>query len=172
MKKAADTFTHIENIDDVIFLRKKAFPVNMRLFRSNKTYNKLIHSCAYMVSTACLEEYSDYKKPHGMSGANLAIPFNIIGVVKNRGSKDEHIEIMLNPEIVGHSIATTKVKSNCGSIRLEKMIEVERYNEIHVRWYNLNGDPKFKSFNKLGGGFTIQHEIDHNNGVLITDNRI
>lgn len=170
--KAADKFTHVDNLDDIIFLKRKAFPVNMRLFKSDTIYKRVIESCAYALSVASLGEYEDYKSPHGMSGANLAIPFNIISIVKNRGESDEYVEIMINPEIVAHSIKTTRVKSNCGSIRLEEMINVERYNTIHVRWYDLKGKQHFKEFNRVDGGFTIQHEIDHNNGILITDRQL
>ena len=169
MKKASDTFTHIDNKDDVVYLRTKAFPVNMRLFHSNKGYNLLIRECCDLVRQAALESYEDYKQPHGMSGANLAIPFNIIGIVRKRGKKDANVEIMINPVVLGQSDILATAKSNCGSIRLKKPIDVTRPLWVRVGYFSERGTYIREVIDKQEGAFTIQHEIDHNNGILITD---
>lgn len=167
MKKASETITHINNPEDVIYLKTKAFPVNMRLFHSSKSYRELINMCVKMVRDHALANYEDYKKPHGMSGANLAIPFNIIGIVEDRGKKTEKCWIMINPEITSHGKEYVTNLSNCGSIRMKNPIEVVRHKVITVKYFTENGEESKCTCIRYSG--TIQHEIDHNNGILITD---
>jgi len=170
--KAENVITHINNVEDQIYLKTKAFPVNMRLYHSSSDYRDLIDQCVTLIRKYAVAEYSDYKKPHGMSGANLAIPFNIIGVVVNRGDqKRESVLTMINPVILeakGEHIS----KSNCGSIRLEEPIDVKRHDYIRVEYFDWAGHKQLKDFLRYNGGDTIQHEIDHNNGVLITDRAV
>jgi peptide deformylase len=62
--------------------------------------------------------------------------------------------------------------SNCGSIRLEKPIKVGRYAEIEVEWYDEEGKFHKEWRNIETGSLTIQHEIDHNLGILITERQV
>lgn len=164
-----DCITHIDNNEDLVYLRTTHFPVNMRLFRTSPRYRDLIlHHCKY-IEELCLEEKPGYKKPHGMSSANAGLAFNIIGITKNRGLPGEYCQIMINPQIIMDSSETEVALSNCGSLTLPAPIEVRRYKEIKVRYFDVNGDLHTQDFTRDTGGFTIQHEIDHNNGILITD---
>lgn len=171
MNKAADTFTHIDNPEDRIYLKSKAFPVNIRLFNSDVGYRSVITHCCDLIRRRSLDTYEDYKKPHGMSGANLAIPFNIIGFVDERDTTRENVIILINPEII-ETNGRVITKSNCGSIRLKNPIKVRRHAEITVKYFNEQGKEMRYYFHHTGGGTTIQHEIDHNNGILITDREV
>lgn len=85
--KHSDYITHMDNAEDVIYLRSTHFPVNMRLFETSPDYKAIIlQQCDY-IRKLCLTKMEGYKKPHGMSGANAGLAFNIIGIVKNRGKK-------------------------------------------------------------------------------------
>lgn len=164
-----DYITHVDNEEDLPFLRTKLFDVNMRLFKSSRRYKKLIlRACTYIM-WLCSTELEGYKKPHGMSGANAGIPFNIIAYQANRNTEREHTELMLNPEIVYYGEEKVKSMSNCGSIRLKSPIEIERSEVVTVRWYSTKGDEMVGSFDRKTCSLTIQHEVDHNNGILITD---
>jgi len=78
---------------------------------------------------------------------------------------------MINPKIVEKSTRTKVLKSNCGSIRLEKSIKVIRPEWIRIEFHNMN---LIKETHKIDGylGFTIQHEVEHNLGILITDKEV
>ena len=169
MKKHSDYITHINNEEDKIYLKSKHFPVNMRLFNTSPEYKTIIlQQCEY-IKMLCSEEKEGYKKPHGMSSANAGPAFNIIGFMVNRDSPTRYCQIMINPVITKFWGPKIKVKSNCGSLTLKNPIEVERYSEITVVYYDIKGNRRINGFNRFEGALTIQHEIDHNNGILITD---
>jgi len=120
-------------------------------------------------------DFLDYSKLQGISGANLGIPFNIVGVratakaIKDGLSAIEGtLFFLINPKVVEESKETYIVMSNCGSIRLPKKIKVERHEWVKVGYYDLTGAPKEDVF-KGAFGSTLQHEIEHNLGILITD---
>jgi peptide deformylase len=166
----ADLFlTHIDHAEDLPFLRTPLFDVNMRLFHANDSYKQIILDCCRYIELMAVAKFDDYKKPHGMSGANCAIPFNIIGIVKHRGTKGESVQIMINPKILRGFEDKIKTITNCGSIRLKEPIEVLRYECIEIQYYDTHGKRHGAVVNHYNGAFTIQHEVDHNQGILILD---
>lgn len=172
MYNIEDFVTHIDNKEDIDFLKIPLFQVNMRLFKSSTHYQRLIKDiCAY-IRFLSLTTMNGYKKPHGFSGANAGIPFNIIGVVRNRESLNESCDIMINPEILSYGEETTEVESNCGSIRLKEPIKVRRSKQIHIRYFTESGKEVEESIGPALGSYTIQHEVDHNLGILITDKKV
>jgi peptide deformylase len=169
MKQHSDYITHINNDEDLVYLKSKHFPVNMRLFATSPEYKAIIlQQCEY-IRDLCLSQKEGYKKPHGMSSANAGLAFNIIGIAKNRNTDKEFCEIMINPVIITRSKDTIKSFSNCGSLTLQNPIEIERNAGIVVGYYTENGNYREKAFNRETGCLTVQHEIDHNLGILITD---
>jgi peptide deformylase len=110
-----------------------------------------------------------YKKPHGMSGANCAIPFNIIAYMENRDKKNEKCIVMINPRIISYFGNEIISESNCGSLTLENPIKIRRAEEILIRYFDTSGIERDRYINRESGSLTIQHEVDHNNGILITD---
>lgn len=167
--KHSDYITHISNKQDEVYLKSKHFPVNMRLFHSSKEYRDIIlQQCNYIRKMA-LTQKDGYSKPYGMSSANVGLAFNIVGIVCNRNKKDEYCEIMINPDITYRSKETVKALSNCGSVTLDKPISIERNKEVSVSYFNENGEFKLKVFSRENGSLTVQHEVEHNLGILITD---
>lgn len=173
MKKHEDYITHIKNEEDRIYLKTKHFPVNMRLFHASPEYKAIILQQCNYIRQKCLEIKEGYKKPHGMSSANCGLSFNIIGITRNRNRKDEYCQIMINPEINykkhffnGNEETTL---SNCGSLTLKEPIKVKRRKVIEVSYFDENGDYQLQHVGPEEGSFTIQHEVDHNLGILITD---
>lgn len=170
--KIEDYITHIDNLEDKPYLRFQLFNVNMRLFKSSFTYRDIILQVCQYIKWLCSETMEGYKKPHGMSGANAGIPWNIICYTKNRGKKNESYEIMINPRITHYGGDLVETSSNCGSIRLKKPIKIRRNSVIDVEYYDEQGIKRESTFTRYDGGFTIQHEVDHNLGVLIIDKAI
>jgi peptide deformylase len=169
MEKHSDFITHINNKEDIIYLKNKHFPVNMRLFKTSKEYKDIILSQCKYIEKLCLNEKEGYKKPHGMSSANAGLSFNIIGITCNRNTKNEYCKIMINPiinEYFGDQIIS---KSNCGSLTLKESINIKRSNGINVTYYDINGDINRQDITRKNGSLSIQHEIDHNLGILIID---
>lgn len=171
--KIDDYLTHISRPEDLPFLTTKLFDVNIRLFNSNKYYRQVIEKCCDLITVAAGSEMEGYKKPHGMSGANVGIPFNIIGIVKNRNQDTEYVELMVNPKIVEFGGDWIECKTNCGSIRLEKPIKIKRQEKVCVSYLSFYGGELIhlnnQWFGRADGSLTIQHEIEHNLGILITD---
>jgi peptide deformylase len=168
--KINNLLTHISDKNDLVYLKQPLFDVNIRLFRISSAYRHLIETCCNHIRLAALEKYEDYKAPHGMSGANVAIPFNIIGIVRERGTNKQYCEIMINPKILKTFGPIIETKSNCGSIRLKEPISIKRNSVIDLSWVDETGYPRTKSnIGVAEQSLTIQHEVDHNIGILITD---
>ena len=167
--KHSDYITHINNEEDFVYLKTKHFPVNMRLFKTSEFYNQIILDQCDYIRRRCLETIKGYKKPHGMSSANLGLAHNIIGVTRNRLQGNEYCKILINPRIVEYMGDLVETTSNCGSITLENPIKLKRNSEIIVNYFDEKGNEFVELFTRETGAFTIQHEVDHNNGILITD---
>jgi len=167
--KHSDYITHINNEEDNVYLKSKHFPVNMRLFKTSEQYkNIILQQCNY-IRELCLDVKKGYKKPHGMSSANAGLAFNIIGITKNRLQDNEYCKILINPRIVEYMGDLVETTSNCGSITLDKPIKLTRNSEIIVNYFDEKGNEFVELFTRETGAFTIQHEVDHNNGILIID---
>lgn len=160
----SDYCTHLKNDEDKDILTRRLFDVNFRLMKTSESYYELVRfACEYIAWCASTDKQG-YKKPHGFSGANAGIPFNIIAVMV----KGDPV-VMINPKITAKYGEPVRSKSNCGSLTLDKQIDIYRHEFIDVEFYDLEG--KKTTWTKVPSkpGFTIQHEIDHNLGILITD---
>ena len=162
------------------YLHRSLFDVNMRLYEGSRQYKKIVNlTIAYMVSIFD-KEFHDYPKIKGVSGANLGIPFNIVVVRQEDGD----LLIMINPEVVDRNYKFKKVKSNCGSLVLDEPIEVKRHTRVKVSYcgatyrykryrgrdfHTVKIEPDQARWFKAPEAFTIQHEIEHNNGITILD---
>lgn len=162
--KHSDYCTHFNNLEDKDILTRKLFDVNVRLYNLQGEYYNLIKGICYFIKDCGYFEKEGYKKPHGWSGANSGIPFNIISV--NRGVTD----VMINPKILKRYGKKIESESNCGSLTLKEPIKIFRDEFIDIEYYKIDGKKYVeKKIGRGQGGFTIQHEIEHNLGILITD---
>ena len=92
--------------------------------------------------------------------------------MRNRGTNEAFCEIFINPVVLAKSPLPIVSSSNCGSIRLKKPIKVSRPEWVQVSYFNEGGNRHCEVFHRENGGLTIQHEIDHNLGILITDREV
>jgi len=162
------------------YLHRPLFDVNMRLHESSSSYRIIVNRIiGYMVSMFD-KEFHDYSEIRGISGANLGIPFNIIVVRR----EDDRLRIMINPEVIKRGYKSKKVKSNCGSLVLDEPVEVKRKIKVKVSYHSatykfrkyhgrdfhtVKIEPKQSKWFSAPESFTIQHEVDHNNGITILD---
>jgi len=166
-----DTLTSEDNL----ILHRKGFNVNMRLFAESKGYRKIVLDIIMYMGKISKKEFSDYPQVKGISGANIGIPLNIIGIRFSHDISDGILSVkkgemyfMINPEIVGNSQKMKIVDSNCGSIRLSERVKVHRFMWVKVKYFDIAGKAQTRTF-QAPEAFTVQHEIDHNSGILITD---
>lgn len=75
---------------------------------------------------------------------------------------------MINPTYVQVGPGTRESESNCGSLLLDKPIRIRRWSRVVVDYYNRDGT-KCQTEGYLP---TVQHEMDHNKGILITDRAV
>ncbi len=102
------------------------------------------------------------------NGMGLAAPQvgNNVRVIVIKLS-DESIQEMINPVIKWHSDDTCDMEEGCLSIP-GKYIELTRPTKISVNFQDLSG--KYKKWKlKSWEARVVQHEIDHLNGMLMTD---
>ena len=151
--------THIQFKEDQDILTRANFNVNIRLLKCNDEYKELISQCVRYIILCALEEKEGYKEPHGWSGANAGIPFNIIAL--NDGS------YYINPKVTKWSGISKIVMTNCGSLTLEEPVAEARDPLIDISYYDLDGT--LKTWHNIGPtpGYTIQHEINHTRGFLL-----
>lgn len=167
--KVEDCLTHIDYAEDHEYLRRPLPNVNMRLFARSQAYRRLVRHACSLLGQHAITKMEGYKLPHGVSGANLGIGWNIIAHVVDRGTVMAAAHVMINPEITRYSEEQATTLSNCGSIRLEEPIQVRRSVSITVKYYDTSGMLHVRDFTAAAGAFTIQHEVDHNQGILIID---
>ena len=163
MLKHSDVCTHISNPEDVDILTRKLFDVNLRLYETSEQYRDIVTDCCDYIHWAATTTREGYKTPHGFSAANGGIPFNIIAIADG--------DVIINPEIAGFSGERLSM-SNCGSLTLDKPIKIRRYAQVTVQGWTQDIDGTLVPYSKTGYLPTHQHEIDHNNGVLITDRAV
>jgi len=77
--------------------------------------------------------------------------------------------IFVNPEIVSVADETSTLAEGCLSISGD-LIDVTRPASVVLRWRDVDGGFLEASFDGFSAA-CVQHEIDHLNGILITDKR-
>ena len=143
-------------ITDPIHLSKICDPVDYKT--SKQIANKMI---LFMLSHKNINDNSI-----GLACNQLALPGRIIIVkIKNKWVR------FINPVICYKSDDTIITEESCLSIP-NKSIKVERSKEITISFI-FEGSGNSKPSNYIGmDAIVIQHEIDHLNGIIITDKEI
>lgn len=165
MLKHLDYCTHLKfGGTDRDILTRVLFNVNIRLFKSSEPYRSIILSTCNYLRWLVSSEREGYTKPLGFSGANAGIPFNIIALVRYGTAV-----VMINPKITARYGRDIQTLSSCDSLILPDKISVIRDEYIDITYYDEKGKQIIeKRVDRMRGGFTIQHGIDHNLGILIT----
>jgi peptide deformylase len=154
--------------DNKAMLHKSAENVSMRLFRSSPFYRQIIHDIVNYMDGHLSMTFEDYTNIRGVSAVQLALPFTIIGF-KHRSKN----KFCINPKIITRSEAGELTETNCGSFRLEKGVKVFRHTLIDLEYHDLKGQKIIeKNIGKWEGGWVIQHEVDHCDGICVPDRAV
>jgi peptide deformylase len=168
-------------------LTRPSCKVNLSLMQTSRDYRTMIYGIKAVMINAFHKKYSDYEPLHGISGPNIGIPLQILGF-KTKDKTGKLIEgmpkafednpesvpdimFMLNPVVLAESFSTYTAESNCGALLLYKPIKVKRYSWVNVEYTNFDLETTFHIFGKPVAA-TIQHEIDHLNGLTILDRQV
>ena len=82
----------------------------------------------------------------------------------------DNYEIYINPQIDKVDTKSTQIgEEGCLSIP-DLKLEIERYDKIKVRYYNLDGKAIKKPLDKFISRL-YQHELDHLNGILMIEDK-
>lgn len=167
MKYLSDAIVQNGQPDDDC-LHRSGFDVNVQMFQKNKSYNKIILGIIDYMLLLLKTNFKDYTPLKGISGANIGIPLNIVIVADNKGN-----HVFINPSILNKSVTKITISTNCGSVNLPEPIKKDRHRWIKLQWMDVKGvhhKEKFTVEKSKSMTLTLQHEINHNKGILITDN--
>lgn len=108
---------------------------------------------------------------YAADGVGLAAPQigkNIrLAIIGKEGTPDKKDWVLINPKIVKHSWKRIKDEEGCLSVPEVKK-QVARFAKITIKALDAQGQPlNFQAENLFAR--VIQHEIDHLDGILITD---
>jgi peptide deformylase len=98
----------------------------------------------------------------GLAAPQCGILKRIIVVLVNNEPK-----VFINPEIIFTSEEKDISEEGCLSIP-QTYLKKERYSKVTIKYRNLQGHPHLETHEGLPARI-IQHEIDHLNGILMTD---
>lgn len=82
-------------------------------------------------------------------------------------TKEGDILVLVNPKIFWSSSETIIAEEQCLSVP-NKVVKVERYREVQIDYQNSHGEEK-SIFLSDEDAIVAQHELDHLEGILITD---
>ena len=99
----------------------------------------------------------------GFAGNQLGVPYQIFAM-KRKGI----LEVMMNPKILEFTGKMIKVNEGCLSIP-NKRFEVKRFTSLVLEYRNKNFDKVVVKIEDFLHAQIVQHEVDHLNGVLISN---
>ena len=104
----------------------------------------------------------------GLSAPQVGVNLRVIVIqLMSAGKLVGPVQEMINPVITNYSDDTMEYEEGCLSIPGE-YIRINRPRSIHVKFQTLSG--KYKKWYLKGlEARIVQHEIDHLDGVLMTD---
>ena len=99
----------------------------------------------------------------GLAAPQVGVNIRVIVVRMLDGT----IQEMINPKLRGTSSNKLPYEEGCLSVP-GKFVEVDRFVMIRIKFQDIHG--KYKQWTLKGlESIVVQHEIDHLNGVLMTD---
>ena len=104
----------------------------------------------------------------GLSAPQVGVNLRVIVVqLMSAGKLVGPVQEMINPVITNYSEDTNDYEEGCLSIPGE-YIRIDRPRSIHVKFQTLSG--KYKKWYLKGlEARIVQHEVDHLNGILMSD---
>jgi peptide deformylase len=159
MAKMLKIYT-IENKKEESILRKKSAEVSEEELK-NDTSKKFLDDLLY---TAQHSEEQGNVPAGGISAPQVGVNKRIIYILNYDTNK---WELLINPSIEFTNFVKTTTEEGCLSVP-NILGNVSRYKNIKVKYQDNNGKWITKKFTDLNA-VTIQHEIDHLEGILFID---
>jgi peptide deformylase len=100
----------------------------------------------------------------GLAAPQVAVHLQILVM---QVSDDHPLRVLINPEIVGHSLEKTSYQEGCLSIP-DYFASVTRSSSVQISFLDEKGVLCLEKFDDLEG-ICVQHEIDHLKGILFID---
>lgn len=104
----------------------------------------------------------------GLSAPQVGVSRRISVVKLDRPSSEEQILVMVNPEIIEQEGNVSRTEGCLSVPRKEWGIEIARSEQVIVEYWTLEGEEVVLE-EKGWNARIIQHEIEHLDGILITD---
>lgn len=103
----------------------------------------------------------------GIAAPQIGIDQRIIIADSSFGEISTECRVMINPKIISSSSIKEESTEGCLSLP-DQLYTLKRSSQINVQWQNLNGEIIQEKFNNLMSRI-IQHEIEHLNGIILSD---
>lgn len=99
----------------------------------------------------------------GLSANQVGLPLNMCVLWVDPNDKI----ILLNPRVVKHSMKLQESREGCLSLPGADVV-INRHSWVEVEYEDVTGETHQERFSNFKS-FVIQHEIDHLNGILMTN---
>ena len=142
-------------------------------FPLNEDTKKLINDMLEHLYYSQIEEYSkkyDLRPGMGLAAPQLGVNQRFFVVCHEETENNFKNYILINPKMISHSEELIYASEGEGCLSVNREVEgiVPRYARVTFTGYDLNGkEIKYRAREELSIAF--QHEMDHLNGILLTD---
>ncbi|HHU54886.1 MAG TPA: peptide deformylase [Mollicutes bacterium] len=142
-------------------------------FPLSTEYKKLIKQIIKHLKYSQIEETQkkyNLRPGMGLAFVQLGIHKQIIVIVEEVEENVFENYVVINPEIVSHSVEKIAAEAGEGCLSVNREIDghVTRYARVTIKGFDENGNElKIRAREELAIAF--QHEIDHLNGILFYD---
>jgi peptide deformylase len=142
-------------------------------FPLSTEYKKLIKQIIKHLKYSQIEETQkkyNLRPGMGLAFVQLGIHKQIIVIVEEVEENVFENYVVINPEIVSHSVEKIAAEAGEGCLSVNREIDghVTRYARVTIKGFDENGNElKIRAREALAIAF--QHEIDHLNGILFYD---
>lgn len=151
-------------------LRKISKEVHFPLTKEDKKYIKLMIDYLTNSQIDDLAEKYHLRPGMGLSAIQLGINKRYLVIVHQQDDKTFKKYIIINPKIISYAEELIYVGDGEGCLSVNREVEgiVPRYARIKIEYLDEDGNKqKLRAREELS--VTIQHEIDHLNGILFVD---
>ncbi|MDD2181266.1 MAG: peptide deformylase [Bacilli bacterium] len=151
-------------------LRKVSDNVTFPLSIEHKELiKKIIKQLKYSQIEEKQEKYN-LRPGMGLAFPQLGIHKRIIVIVEEVEENKFNNHVVINPEIISHSVEMIAAEAGEGCLSVNREVEghVRRYARVTIKGFDEDGNKiKIRAREELAIAF--QHEIDHLNGILFYD---
>ena len=139
---------------------KKLYDYPLRVKGKDISIYEIVHHKCQQIIADLKETLMTNKNGVGLSSHQIGLPYKIFIAVD---------EVFVNPSVI--SVSDETVESREGCLSLPNAVRtITRHKEIEIKYMTEEGDFATKNFTGLKA-IVIQHELDHLEGKLISDNR-